>query len=234
MQERTAVILRHVQFEGLGVIEPLLKQRAYKIKTIEAGVSALGDLLLEADLLVVLGGPISVNDEVDYPFLTREIALIKRRLMAKKPILGICLGAQIIAKALGSTVEPMQKKEIGFYPISLTDAGKHSALRFLDEGSTVLHWHGEQFDIPHQAKQLAKSENCDNQAFAIGHHVLAIQFHIEVDAQMIEQWLIGHTVELHAHHIDVNQLRTQAKQYQAVLKGQAVKVFNDWLDHLNI
>jgi len=230
---KRAVVLRHLPFESLGIIKPLLQQRGYQVQIVEVGIQPIDDALLDAELMIVLGGPIGVHEFERYPFLVEELALVKHRLMTKKPMLGICLGAQLIAQALDAKVFAMRQAEIGFYYLNLTDAGRCSPLRHLQNNVMVLHWHGDQFAVPAQASLLASSQRCANQAFAIGNNVLALQFHIEVETDHIEQWLIGHTVELNQHGIDLKQMRERAKLFGPVLKRQGEKVINDWLDHLN-
>src|SRR5262249_35075971 len=121
MTTKTALALRHLAFEDLGLIEPLLQSRGFDVRYYEAGVDDFNAVDLGAvDLLVVLGGPISVEDEARFPWLIDEVALIRQRLDARQPLLGICLGAQLMARALGARVKPMGVKEIGFAPIALT------------------------------------------------------------------------------------------------------------------
>jgi GMP synthase (glutamine-hydrolysing) len=146
----TAAVIRHVAFEDLGVLAPVLAARGISARYFEAGVDDLGAIERDApDLLVVLGGPIGVYDEPLYPFLGGEIALIERRLRASAPTLGICLGAQLIARAAGARVYPGTPKEIGFSPLTLTPDGEASCLGELKPAAyNVLHWHGDTFDLP--------------------------------------------------------------------------------------
>ncbi len=158
-------VIRHLAFEDLAGFASILQVHGYYINYIEAADFALspdGLLQMDAlsdDLLVILGGPISVNDAAMFPFIESEIELLKRRIKADKPTLGICLGAQLIASALGASVYPGEEKEIGWYDLTLTVAGRHSALRYLgSEHCSMLHWHGETFDLPESAVLLASSE----------------------------------------------------------------------------
>jgi GMP synthase (glutamine-hydrolysing) len=229
---RHAVAVQHVAFEDTGVLAALLAARGWQLSTLQAGIDPLDDAE-HADLLIVLGGPISANDTGTYPHLPPLQTLLQRRLQAQHPTLGICLGAQLIARALGASVVPMGAKEIGFAPLSLTDAGLASPLRAL-VGIPVLHWHGETFDLPAGAQRLAATPACAQQGFAIGHHLLALQCHPEVDASRIETWLIGHADELHNAGIDPRQLREQAARYAAPLAAAARDLFGAWLDALPV
>ena len=143
---------------------------------------------LAPDLMVILGAPVGVYDDDAYPFLLEERELLQRRLAAGLPTLGICLGAQQIAASLGARVAPSGSKEIGFSPVSLSPQGSVSALRHL-ANIPVLHWHGDNLDLPAGAVVLASTELCPNQAFAIGPNILGLQFHPEADLSNIEAWL---------------------------------------------
>lgn len=226
---KTAVAIRHVHFEDLGILEKVLRDRGYAIRYVEAPIDALSTELAEADLMVVLGGPIGAYEEAVYPFLGPELALVKQRLEQGGPLLGICLGAQLIARMLGADVYPMSVKEIGFSPLQLTEVGGHSPLAALD-GVPVLHWHGDQFDIPDGARHLAATDVGRNQAFLYGENVLGLQFHLEADATRLEQWLVGHASELAQAGCDLGLLRMQAKQYGPTLRAVAADVIGNWLD----
>lgn len=192
------VALRHVPFEDLGLFEPVLKQRGYEVEYVQAGPHALSEQdWVDADLVVVLGGPIGVADLDDYPWLGDEIAGIRQRLSCRRPLLGLCLGAQLMAAALGARVAPLPTKEIGWAPVLLTAAAASSPLRHL-AGLEMLHWHGDALDLPQGARLLASTPMTPHQAFSIGGFGLALQFHAEVDASKIEAWLIGHAAELRA------------------------------------
>ncbi|WP_337245174.1 glutamine amidotransferase [Luteimonas sp. gir] len=229
---KTAVAIRHLHFEDLGTLAPLLVARGYTVRYLDAGCERIdADALAAADLLVVLGGPIGAYDEATYPFLADELNVIAQRLQRSRPLLGICLGAQLIARALGADVASMGHKAIGFAPLMLTPAGEASPLAALDD-VPVLHWHGDRFEIPVGAVRLAGTEACAHQAFAIGRHLLALQCHLEAEPQRIEQWLIGHACELAQAGLDPRALRADARARRGDLPRVSQAVFGAWLDEL--
>lgn len=230
---KTALALRHVPFEHLGVLQPLLEARGYHVRYVDAGVQpVLADEIDGADLLVVLGGPIGAYDDETYPFVREEAEAIAQRLAARKPLLGICLGAQLMARALGAAVKPMGVKEIGFAPVTLTTEGADSPLAPLADGTPVLHWHGDRYDLPPGARRLASTAICAEQAFAVGDHALGLQFHLEANLDELEAWLIGHAAELGAAGIDPRALRAQAPALARRLSQCAREVFTAWLDRV--
>ncbi len=151
------VALRHVAFEDLGLFEPVLKHRGYEVEYVQARLHALSEQeWVDADLVVVLGGPIGVGDIEAYPWLGNEIAGIRQRLNGGRPLLGLCLGAQLMAAALDARVAPLPTKEIGWAPVSLSAAAVRSPLRHL-AGLDMLHRHGDAFDLPQGATLLAST-----------------------------------------------------------------------------
>lgn len=232
---KTALVIRHVAFEDLGSFAAPLQAQGYRIRYVEAGLEDLARLdKSDPELLVVLGGPISANDTRDYPFLNDELRLLDRRLRQHRPTLGICLGSQLIARALGARVYPGSHKEIGWSPLQLTAAGETSCLRFLaPELTPVLHWHGDTFDLPTSAVRLASTDVCENQGFALGNTVLALQFHPEVTVAGLERWFIGHTGEIAATpQISVTQLRAASAHWGPTLEKQGPRCLEAWLQAL--
>ncbi len=193
-EKKNAVVIRHLAFEDLGTIADALAQKNYTVNYLEAGVDNLDEIDSEqTDLLIILGGPIGVYEEPDYPCLTDELRLLKNRLSADLPTLGICLGSQLIARALEASVYAGSTKEIGWSKLELTEAGMNSPLRHLStEDISVLHWHGDTFDLPTGATLLASTSKYQNQAFRWGPNCLALQFHPEVTTHGLERWFIGH------------------------------------------
>ena len=229
---KSCLAFRHVAFEDAGTLAPILAQRGFDTRYIDVGIDCLDrPEIAGCDLLVVLGGPNGVYEQEDYPFLRAELAAIAERLAAMRPTLGICLGAQLMANALGANVAPGPAKEIGWGPLELTARGRSSPLRHLD-GVPVLHWHGDNFELPRGTEPLASTLHCPFQAFSKGPNLLAMQFHIETDAQRIESWLIGHTVELRKAQIDPTAIRDDAARYGRNLQQIGSRIVNDWLDQI--
>ncbi|AVG41455.1 glutamine amidotransferase [Achromobacter insolitus] len=227
-----AVAIRHVPFEDLGILAPILAERGYSVQYLDAGIDAIDAATLgNADLVVVLGGPIGVYETGRYPFLELELRAIAHRLRLDKPTLGICLGAQLMAAALGAEVVSTGRAEIGYAPLTLTPQGQESVLSAV-ESVPVLHWHGDQFAIPEGAARLAETPGFPNQAYALGPRILGLQFHLEADAAQIERWLIGHACELSLRHIDPAAIREDARRYGQQLECSARLVMERWLDQI--
>jgi len=221
--------LQHVAFEDLGLFARVLSARGFEIVHRETAIDGLDEALWDdADLVVVLGGPIGVGDVAAYPWLQTTITALRRRLHTGRRTLGVCLGAQLMAAALGARVQPGPAKEIGWSPLTLSDEGRRSPLRHLG-GLPVLHWHGDRFELPPGATPLASTGSTPHQAFSLGTHALALQFHPEVDATRIERWLIGHAVELAQAGVDVSELRHATRLHAPALAPAAAAMLDEWL-----
>jgi GMP synthase (glutamine-hydrolysing) len=228
---KNAVIIQHVAFEDAGSFHAVLQQQEFTCQMHDATLLDWASIdPLAADLWLVLGGPIGVYEQDDYPFLTAEIAALQQRLAADKPTLGICLGAQLMATALGAQVYPSGHKEIGWLPLQLTPGADNPLADLAD--MPVLHWHGDMFDIPEGATCLAATALCQHQAFSLG-NALALQFHLEVTTSGLERWFVGHTHEIaHADGVTVKQLRTDSARYANTLEQAGQRIFKQWLASL--
>lgn len=172
--------LQHVAFEGLGSIEPWATSRGHALSVTRLYA---GDPLPSAgnfDWLIVMGGPMGVGDETAFPWLASEKRLLREALAAGKTVLGICLGAQLLAEALGAAVRRNRHREIGWFPIRLAQGPEaHPLVGGWPAELEVFHWHGDTFEAPAGATLLAASAGCANQAFASGERVVGLQFHLE-------------------------------------------------------
>lgn len=222
--------LRHVPFEDVGRLAGVLARRG--ARTVVHDVPTDTDweaAARNADLLIVLGGPIGADDTPVFPWLLREREIVADRLLHRQPTLGICLGAQIMARALGVAVAP-GPVEIGWKPLRLTAWGRDSVLAPLD-GLSVLHWHGDHIAATPELPSLATTDVGPVQAFAHGSG-LGLQFHLEVEAGSLEAWYVGHSVELASNQVPVSALRQQAAASADALIPACDSVFNNWLDSL--
>lgn len=178
------IVLRHEQFEGLGNFEDSLRARSVPYFFHDLGAQLLPTA---HDALIIMGGPMSANDPL--PGLADELKIIERALEAGIPILGVCLGSQLIAKALGARVYRNPQLEIGWEPVHFTAAGQADPLfGGMESPTTFFHWHGETFDLPDGAKWLAWSDKCRHQAFRYRENVYGLQFHPEITSEMIADW----------------------------------------------
>jgi GMP synthase (glutamine-hydrolysing) len=215
-------------FEDVGSFAAPLAAAGYHLHYLEAGCDDLAPAA-DADLVIVLGGPISVNDTRHYAFINDEITLLRKRLIAQQPTLGLCLGAQLMARALDALVHS-GIREIGWAPLRLTEAGAASPMRHLaPELTSMLHWHGDTFDLPYGAELLASTPACRHQAFAVGKHALAFQCHPEFDPARLELWLVGHAVELVHAGSHLEDLRAGTRKHGAQLVQQSTLMIKEWL-----
>jgi GMP synthase (glutamine-hydrolysing) len=230
---KTALVLRHVHFEDLGSFARPLQEAGYGVRCsdVDDPDFCAGDPR-DADLLIVLGGPVGVYEDTHYPFIAAELDFIRTRLQTRRPTLGICLGAQFIALALGAGVYPMSQKEIGFSTLTITEEGLAGPLRHLADVE-VLHWHGDTYTLPWEAWNLASTALAEQQAFAIGRHVLGLQFHPEAETDHgFERWLVGHAVELVGARIDSAILRWEGVRHGQALRTACRSMLTEWLEGL--
>ena len=185
------LVFQHVPHEILGTFNPLLKAAGFRIRYVNFGRTPDEVPNIEKyDGLIILGGPMCVDQTDSHPHLLTEIDAIKQAMERQMPVLGICLGAQLIATALGAKVSKNPVKEIGWYDVRPTKAGEQDPLFSCFNGTEkIFQWHGDTFDIPHGAVHLATSPECANQAFRYGERTYGLQFHLEVDKALIQRWL---------------------------------------------
>ncbi|MDE1180967.1 glutamine amidotransferase [Paraburkholderia sp.] len=229
------VAVRHVHFEDLGTLEGVLEERGAEVTYLDAGLDDLSSISSDGpDLLVILGGPIGAYEEEDYPWLANLRSLLAKRIAAKLPTLGICLGAQLIASALGAKVYAGGTRELGWGKITLSEEGMSSPLRHLTSNDChVLHWHGDTFNLPEGASLLASNDSYVNQAFSFGPNVLGLQFHPEVRARGFDRWLVGHALEIGSTQgQSASGLRQATADHAYCLELQARILFDEWLNRL--
>jgi len=230
---KTALIVRHVPREGAaGFLQPI-EAAGYHIERIDVADAAFVEAdLCAPDLLIMMGGPMGVYEQEAYPWIPLQIEKLAARLDKDRPTLGVCLGSQMMAAALGARVYPGGRSEIGFAPVTLSDNGAASPLRHLAE-APVLHWHGDTFDLPDDVELLASTDIYPHQAFRRGVNVLALQFHAEMgEDPRFEQWLTHFRDDFHGCGPTEESLRAghEAHGPGAVAAGRAM--IGEWLEGL--
>ncbi len=241
---RTAVAIRHIEFGDLGSLGRTLSRHGFDTRCIDAGSAEFEALdPLQPDIVAVMGGPFGANDEATHPFIIDELELIARRTAAGRATLGVCLGAQLMARALGGRVYEGTELELGWAAVSLTEAGRSSCLSALGEaGTNVLHWHGDTFDLPPRATLLASTKRYRNQAYSAGDVALAMQFHPEVEAASMPRWLAHPRIAAWLAGLDAagqrpdgflpEQLHAGVRRHGAKLVEQTTRLMEAWLAHL--
>jgi len=228
---KVAHVIRHISYEDLGTFESVLLDYGYKIEYFDAGYhdfNVLNDN--PADLLISMGGPIGVYEDADFPFIRDELSVLRHRLALRLPILAVCLGAQMLATALGSKVRMNRRPELGWTSLKITHHPDHDYFNFLED-VPVLHWHQDTFDLPEKAILHASTAICENQAFTVGNNILGLQFHPEVTVRGMERWFIGNAHELDGvNNVTLQGLRMQTRQYAPALEKATRQFLAAWLD----
>jgi GMP synthase (glutamine-hydrolysing) len=236
MRMSRLLVFQHVAAEPLGTLDALIRSRGHRIRF--HNFHRQPDSKPNLDRyrgLIVLGGPMNVEDQHRFPHLKTELETIDEALRLEKPVLGICLGAQLLAHALGAPVRRHDQQEIGWYDVITTPAGRSDrVLGALGERAPVFQWHSRTYDLPHGAQQLARSETCEQQAFRWSTAAYCFQFHLEADAALIERWLSGadHREELASAGAGADELviRRQTADLIEGTQRLAHQVFDNFLD----
>lgn len=230
------LVLQHVAHELLGTLNPLFKKNKFRIKYVNFARDAHQKPKLDSyHGLVVLGGPMNVDETKDFPNLKYEVKLIQEAIKKDIPVLGICLGSQLVAKALGAKVYPNKSKEIGWYNLYLTAEGKKDpVLSKLKKSEKIFQWHGDTFELPDGAVHLAQSSLCKNQAFRYGKKVYAFQFHMEVSQAVIERWLrvpvMQEELDSLKGKVSANKIRLETPHYIDRLEELSQQSFGAFID----
>jgi GMP synthase-like glutamine amidotransferase len=232
-----ALIIKHNPSEGGGLFEDILREKRWgrKVLSLYAGEEC-PESWGGYDLGLIMGGPMSVNDDQRYPFFKKELLFIRQGLILGKPVLGICLGAQLMAKALGARVYPGPHKEIGWYFLSQTPSGRTDPLfSLLDPCFLVFQWHGETFDLPEEGVCLAGNEAYPHQAFRVGEWAYGLQFHFEVTETMIKTWVSQWADEIpraKPQPLTAQDILRDSTIYLERLQKQVRLFFNGYLERI--
>lgn len=230
---KTALIIRHTPYEGIAGFRQPVELAGYDVDRIDVTDPDFASVdFLSPDLLLLMGGPMGVYETDAHPWITCELARLGARIAADRPTLGVCLGAQMIAGAMGSRVYPGPVKEVGFAPIAVNGAGLASPVRHIVD-APVLHWHGDTFDLPESTELLASSTAYPHQAFRRGTNLLALQCHAEMgEDPRFEAWLDGADGYLAEAGTDAAAMRAahDAHGARAVAAGRAM--VTEWLEGL--
>lgn len=225
-------VIQHIECETPGTIADALKAEAISLQTMNAykGEPVPKEMGAAAGL-VIMGGPMGVYEEDRYPFLCDEIRLIEQAVKEDKAVLGVCLGSQLLAKALGARVTKGKKKEIGWYPVSLAEgATKDRLWTGVEPSFTAYHWHGDVFELPRGAELLASSASTPYQAFRYGGRAYGFLFHMEVTEKIITEMVRTFSEELKEEGIDGRQIATSSSDHLPALQKVGKMVFSRWVD----
>lgn len=230
------MVFQHVAAEPLGTLNSLIRDRGHRIRFVN--FERQPDAAPSIDHyggLIILGGPMNVDHQAQRPHLRTELKLIDRALALGKPVLGICLGAQLLAHALGANVRKHSEQEIGWYPLETTGPGHADPVTAaLAPRAQVFQWHGCTFDLPQGATQLARTDSCEQQAFRYGDNAYGLQFHLEMDQPLIERWLgtPDYASELAAANLgrSADSIRAETTRHLGDMQARANAAFSAFLD----
>jgi len=231
---KTALIIRHVPYEGIAAFREPVEAAGYHIDRVDVTDPEFGAIdLREPDLLIMMGGPMAVYDQERLPWIRCQLRRLALRLEQDRPTLGVCLGAQMIAAALGAAVFPGPVKEVGFYKVGVGDMPAAAPLRHLAD-VPLLHWHGDTFTLPEGTERLASSDRYENQAFRRGDNVLGLQFHAEMgEDDRFHVWTEAWPDDIHAAGQTVEQLRRDHETHGPIAVAAGRAMIADWLAALN-
>lgn len=233
---KQCIVIEHLAVEHPGTIKRALEENNYTVTSVPAAsIRDFRDRAEQAALLVVMGGPIGVYDALEYPFLSEEIDIIRGRLRRRTPVLGICLGSQLMAAALDAKVYPgTAGVELGWGPVELTEEGRqHSLIHVAESNAPVLHWHGDTFDLPVGATLLASTQRYRHQAFSVGNYGLALQFHVETNQAELEQWFVAFAGDIRAlGPTTLPTLRADTAKFAEDLERRNMRFISEWVSRL--
>jgi GMP synthase (glutamine-hydrolysing) len=234
------LVFQHVPYEPLGTLDPLLKQAGFRIRYVNFGREPESRPSLEGyEALIILGGPMNSDQIDEHPNLITEVEIIREAVSRDMSVLGICLGAQLLAKALGGSVSRNATREIGWYDVELTSDGAcDPVLSAFATVQPVFQWHEDGIQLPAETTRLATSDASNVQAFRHGEHVYGFQFHLEVDSLLIERWLTvpanQQVLQDEAGRIDPDMIRKQTLDLVGELEELSQATFSRWIDRFEM
>lgn len=233
-------MFQHVPYEPLGTLDPLLKEAGFRIRYVNFGRNPESRPSLDGyAALIILGGPMNSDQIESHPNLITEVELIQEAVSKDMSVLGICLGAQLLAKALGGSVQRNPRREIGWCSISLTESGKADpVLSSFADTQDVFQWHEDGIELPPEAEHLASSERSWVQAFRYGEHAYGFQFHLEVDQSLIERWLTVKAnqavLKAEAGRVSPDSVREETARCISALEAQSRNTFSRWVERFDM
>jgi GMP synthase (glutamine-hydrolysing) len=234
------LVFQHVPYEPLGTLDPLLKEAGFRIRYVNFGREPESRPSLDGyEALIILGGPMNSDQIESHPNLITEVDIIREAVDRQLSVLGICLGAQLLAKALGGAVSRNTVREIGWYDVELTEAGSNDAvLSEFGAVQEVFQWHEDGIHLPPGTVHLASSDASNVQAFRHGEHVYGFQFHLEVNQSLIERWLTvpanEATLRDEVGRVDPDDVRRQSVESINALEALSRATFSRWIDRFEI
>ena len=230
---KSALIIRHTPYEGIAGFRAPVEAAGYELTRIDVSHPAFPHIDFdEPDLVLIMGGPMGVYETEAHPWIAGELTRLARRIMLDRPTIGVCLGSQMVAAAMGARVYPGPVKEVGFAPVKISAAGLGSPLRHIED-VPILHWHGDSFDLPPGVELLASTDSYPHQAFRRGNNLLALQCHPEMgEDPRFDIWLEDETY-IEAAGLTVADLRAQHEALGSAAVAAGQKLIADWLDRLD-